>query len=111
MRKFFYITALYLLPLVSFAQGVTKLTSPTPAVGTLFEFVTAMLNIVIKISIPVISLAFIWTGYLFVSASGVEAKITEAKYWLYKTVIATAIIFGAVVIATIVKNTIGQLGG
>ncbi len=111
MKKIFYLITLSFIPATSFAEGVTKLASPTPGVGTLFDFVTAILNIVIKISIPVVSLAFIWTGYLFVSANGVEAKITEAKYWLYKTVIATAIIFGAVVIATIVKNTIGLLGG
>ncbi|MCX6735464.1 MAG: hypothetical protein NTZ13_00055 [Candidatus Parcubacteria bacterium] len=111
MRKFFYITALYLLPLVSFAQGVTKLTSPTPAVGTLFEFVTAMLNIVIRISIPVITLAFIWTGYLFVSASGDPGKLKIARGWLVGSFIGAIVILSAIIVATIVKNTIGQLGG
>ncbi|MCX6738595.1 MAG: hypothetical protein NT098_00900 [Candidatus Parcubacteria bacterium] len=111
MRKFFYVTALYLLPLVSFAQGVTKLTSPTPAVGTLFEFVTAILNIVIRISIPVITLSFIWTGYLFVSASGDPAKLKTARGWLIGSFIGAIVILSAVIVATIVKNTIGQLGG
>ena len=120
MRKLFYAIIFSAITLMSFlngqpvlAQGYTgpKLASPTPAIGTLFDFITKVLEIVIKISIPVVALAFIWTGYLFVSASGDPTKIKEARGWLLGTVIATAIIFGSIVIANIVQGTMTLIGG
>lgn len=120
MKKLFYSLIFSAITLVSFlngknvfAEGYTgpKLTSPTPAIGTLFDFITKVLEIVIRISVPVITLAFIWTGYLFVSTNGVQAKQTTARGWLLGTVIATAIIFGSVLIANIIQGTVSLLGG
>ncbi len=120
MKKLFYSIIFSAITLVSFlngkfvlAEGYTgpKLSSPTPAVGTLFDFLTKVLEIAIKIGVPVVALAFIWTGYLFVSASGDPAKLKEARSMLLGTAIGTAVLFGSVVIANIVQGTIGLLGG
>lgn len=92
-------------------EGVQALTTPTPEVGTLFEFVTEVLSIVIKIGIPVVSLALIFSGYMFLTAQGDEKKLTDAKKGIVWTTVGGAILLCAVVIATIINNTIGQLGG
>jgi hypothetical protein len=85
--------------------------SPTPKVGTLFDFVVEVLKIVIKIGIPVIAVMFVYTGYLFISAQGNEQQLSKAKMALLSSVVGAAILLGAVLLATIVKNTIGELGG
>jgi len=120
MRKLFYAiifsaitTASFLKEKVVFAADYTgtKLASPTPAIGTLFDFIKAILNIAIKIGIPVITLFFIITGFKFVSASGDPTKLKEARNMLLGTVIGTAVLLGSVVIANIVQGTMTLIGG
>ena len=55
--------------------AVVTLQSPTPKVGTLFDFVVEILKILIKIGIPIVAVLFIYTGYLFVAAQGNEAEL------------------------------------
>ena len=56
-------------------------------------------------------LAFIYSGFLYVTAQGNEAKIATAHKALLYTVIGTALLLGAWMLAQVVCNTIGQLGG
>lgn len=94
------------------AQGdVTHLPSPTPGVGTLFEFVVEVLKIVIKIGIPVVVVCLVLAGFWLLSAQGDTKKLADAKKALWWTVVGAAILLCAVLIATVVKNTIDALGG
>ncbi|MFA5830664.1 MAG: hypothetical protein WC878_02425 [Candidatus Paceibacterota bacterium] len=114
MKNIFYGTIIHTLTLFAFAangQGVQKLKTPTPKVGTLFEFVTEVLKIVIKIGIPVVVVAIILSGYMFLTSQGDESKLKKAKQAIIWTSVGAAILLCAVVIATVIKNTIGQLGG
>jgi hypothetical protein len=120
MRKIFYIAIAYALTIAGFfnqgtvfaaPSGVQTLNTPTPRVGTLFQFVTEVLKIVIRIGLPVVALSLIISGYMFVTAQGDPKKLTDAKNYLKGAVIGGVIVLCAVVIATLVKNTIGQLGG
>jgi hypothetical protein len=113
MKNFFYGAIFYTLTLSAFAANgeVQKLKTPTPKVGTLFEFVVEVLKIVIKIGIPVVVVAIILSGYMFLTSQGDEKKLTDAKKAIIWTSVGAAILLCAVVIATVIKNTIGQLGG
>lgn len=92
-------------------SAVITFATPTPKVGTLYDFVVAVLSIVIKIGIPVVVLLLIWTGYLFVTAQGDPTQLKTAKKALLGSVIGATILLCAVLIATIIKATIGELGG
>ena len=54
-------------------------------------------------------LAFIYSGFLFVTAQGNESKLGKAKRALLYTAIGTAILLGARVISEVISGTIEQL--
>jgi len=54
-------------------------------------------------------LAFIYSGFLFVSAQGNESKLTTAKTALLYTAVGTAVLLGARVISLVISNTVDQL--
>lgn len=56
-------------------------------------------------------LAFIYSGFLYVTAQGNESKIATAHKALLYTAIGTALLLGSWVFASVICNTIGELGG
>ena len=80
----------------------------TPASGGLVNptvakdiptFLKAVVDILIKIGIPLAALAIIYAGFLFVTAGGSEEKVK----------IGTAILLGAWVIITTISDTVTTL--
>ncbi|MEK7147023.1 MAG: hypothetical protein AAB772_02075, partial [Patescibacteria group bacterium] len=103
IKKNFYklILVVYLLivPIFSFADN----TNCDPAGGkicppinetTINGFIKTLLEGVLKIGIPVVALAVIYCGFLFVSARGNSEKLTKAKDALFYTLIGAAILLG-----------------
>jgi hypothetical protein len=70
------------------------------------DFIKAILQGAIKIGIPIIALAIIYSGFLFVSARGNSEKLSEAKNALLYTCIGAAILLGAWAIAQLISETI-----
>lgn len=79
------------------------------AFRTLQEFFTALLEVIVLIGIPVVVLAIIFVGFLFVTAQGNEQKISSAKRALVWTLLGALLILGAQVLATAVEGTVNQL--
>lgn len=73
-------------------------------------YINAIINIILKVAMPVVTLAIIYTGFLFVEAQGNPEKITKAKKALTYTLIGAALLLGALVVATAVKATVNALG-
>ena len=82
-----------------------KLENPIGS-DTLKGFIKNILEGVLKISIPIIALAIIYCGFLFVSARGRSKEIETAKTSLTYTLIGTAILLGAWAIAQLIYNTV-----
>jgi hypothetical protein len=118
------------IPLVSFAQTTTsgtttggtttsgtttsdpnagKIVNPLGTTKTLPDLIKAVLTDAIKIGIPIVSLAIIYCGFLFVFARGNSEKITKAKEALLWTLIGAAILLGALTIANIIASTVTAL--
>ena len=68
----------------------------------------AVLDIVIKIGIPIAVLFIIYSGFLFVKAQGKDEKLKEAKVALGYTLLGTAILLGAWAISEVIQNTVNQ---
>lgn len=108
----------FILPIVSFARehvspvtdssGAT-IVNPIPKTATLTAFIKNILTGVIKIGIPIITLAIIYCGFLFVSAQGNSDKLSEAKRALLYTLIGAAILLGSWAIAQLVSDTVLSL--
>lgn len=72
-------------------------------------FQTIIKNIIIPIGAVLAILAFIYAGFLYVTAAGDEKKIGVAHKALLYAAIGTAVLLGAGVIAQVIKATINQL--
>ena len=82
------------------------LSSGTADVPTLIKNI---LTGALKIGIPVVALAIIYCGFLFVAARGNSEKLTKAKGALLYTLIGAAILLGSWAIATMISGTITAL--
>jgi hypothetical protein len=89
--------------------GVIKIPNPFRTGGSLLDFFMAIVNgIIIPIGQIVAVCAFIYTGFLFVTAQGSDSKLKDAKSAFLNSVIGTAILLGAWVIARVIEGTINQ---
>ena len=90
-------------------------TSPSPTLTnplksqSILELLTALLNVIVQVGIPLIALAIVYAGFLFVKAQGNESELSEAKKTLYWTVIGAAIVLGALVISQVIQATVVKL--
>ena len=69
----------------------------------------AIANIVMRIGGVLAVIFIIWSGYLFVTARGDDKQLETAKNVFFWTIIGTAILLGAYVIATAVVNFVKSL--
>jgi len=78
---------------------------------TLAQFLVALLDVIIQLAFPVIVLAVIYTGFLFVKAQGKPEGLTTAKNALLWTLIGAMLILGAFVLSEAICGTIRDIGG
>ena len=115
-QKLIFITSVLLVPMVSFAQGNVpapadqsgKLVNPINA-NDFGSFIKTLLGGLIKIGIPVIAVAIIYSGFLFVAARGNSEKLSKAKDTLLYTLIGAAILLGSLAIAQLIQATVTSL--
>jgi len=106
--------ATILLPSIVYAQvgpgtGGSTLENPLKGIDSFSGFIEAILDTVVKIGIPIASVAIIYSGFLFVTAQGNPEKLTVAKTAFIWSVVGTAILLGAWVFAQAIGTTISEL--
>mgnify|MGYP001496471530 FL=1 len=72
-------------------------------------FIEAIIEIVLIIGVPIVVLAIIYVGFLFVKAQGKPEEITQAKKALIYTLIGAALLLGAFVIANAIGKTVDEI--
>ena len=78
--------------------------------GTVQEFIQKLLVGLLRIGIPIIALAIIYSGFLFVSARGNPESLKKAKETFVYTIIGAAILLGAWAIAELIADTVLEIG-
>lgn len=118
---FVIILMMLLIPLVSFAQVIGNPPNPVTSNGKILNplgddgpksisaFIHDMLIGAVKIGIPVVALAIIYCGFLFVFARGKPEELKKAKDALFYTLIGAALLLGAWAIANLIVDVIGNL--
>ncbi|TAL49572.1 hypothetical protein EPN83_00295 [Patescibacteria group bacterium] len=90
--------------------GIITLQNPFKHGDNLYDFIVAVIkNIILPVGGVIAVMAFIYSGFLFVTAQGNEEKLKTAKKAFLYTVIGTVILLGAWVIALLIETTINQL--
>ena len=89
-----------------------SLTNPFSGANSLFELLQKIIDqILLPIGGILAVMAFIYSGFLYVTAQGNEAKLKTAHKALLYTSIGTAVLLGSWVLANVICKTIGLLGG
>lgn len=111
-----YIFGILSLPSVIYALGPCNtaggtICNPLGAGNneTLPAFIQTLLTGVLKIGIPVVALAIIYCGFLFVAARGKPEALTKAKSALLYTLIGAGVLLGSWAIAEMISNTVLSL--
>ena len=73
------------------------------------SFIEAVLNIVLMIGVPIIVLAIIYCGFLFVTALGKPEEIAKAKKAFIYTLVGAALLLGCFIIANAIKGTVDEI--
>lgn len=88
-------------------SGITNPLGTGP--DTLPGFIEALINIVLIIAVPLLVLAIIYSGFLFVKAQGNSGELEVAKRTLLYTVIGGLLLLGSLVIAEAIKATVDDI--
>ncbi len=78
--------------------------------GSIPDLIKKILEGAIKIGIPIIALALVYCGFLFVAARGKPEAIKHAKDALLYTLIGAAVLLGSWAIAQLISETVIELG-
>ena len=113
LRKVLILAFMLILPIASFAQTTGdattgKIVNPLGSLGpqTVTDFIKIVLQGALRIGIPILALAIIYSGFLFVAAQGKSEKLETAKKSLTYTIIGAAILLGAWALAQLITNTV-----
>ena len=78
-------------------------------VGSIQDLIAKALMILVQVSLPIISLFIVYSGFQFVAARGNPESIKVAKRNFLYIMIGTVMILGALLIANLLSNTVNQL--
>lgn len=111
MNKFIksIILSVILIPGLALAQGQGGFIQNPLKVNSIAELIAVVLNLIVSLGTPILVLAFVYVGFLFVAARGNEQGLTKAKSAFFYTVIGAALVLGAFVISEVIQNTVSQL--
>jgi len=110
-KKLFIATYVFLLPLsLVKANGDTCLKgticNPVPNITSIRGLIQTLLTGVLQIGIPVVALAIVYCGFLFVKARGKPEELNKAKDALLYTIIGAAILLASWSIAQMISSTV-----
>lgn len=108
----FLIAALFLFAMTLTAHAQGGLKNPLNSnFSSVPAFIAGALKALALIALPIITLFFVISGFLFVSARGNQEQLQTAKRNFVYVVIGALLILGAWIIATLIAGTVNQLTG
>ena len=75
------------------------------------DIIKAILDVIVQISVPVVAVLIIYSGFLYVTAQGNEEKLKVAHRALVWTLVGAAVLLGASVLSGVIAGTIAQIQG
>ena len=111
LHKLSVIAFLAVMPVISLAQEIKPCEPPGTICNpidaqTIQEFIKTFLTGILRIGIPVVAVAVIYCGFLFVKAQGKPEDLKKAKDALLYTLIGAAVLLGSWVLAILISETV-----
>ena len=106
IQKIFAYLIPFLFPAVTLAA---PLMNPL-GFDTLYEFLIAILEVVIAIAFPALVLFFVWIGFRFVTAEGDPEKLKKIRELFLWALVGALLVLGARVLAEAIRLTVKELG-
>ena len=103
-----FVMFLILSPFISHATS-SGIANPLKSIDNIKDFVSKILEYVVKVGAYIAVFAFIYVGYLFVSARGSDSGLKTAKEAFLNTVIGVALLLGAKLVSTMIVDTIKNI--
>jgi hypothetical protein len=99
----------------STSTGSITVKNPIPnplsdKIDSIPKLIAAILHIVLIVGVPIVALAIIYSGFLFVKAQGKPKELDEAKKAIAYTLIGAALLLGSWVIANAIGKTVDIIG-
>lgn len=90
-----------------------KATLPNPvgANTTLFALLGKVLDVMVSIGFPILVLALVYSGFLFVKAQGNPTEIETAKKAFFWTVVGGVVLLGSSILAGAIGGTVDAVKG
>lgn len=73
------------------------------------SFIIEIIKIVMTVGVPIVALAIIYSGFLFVKAQGNQKELETAKKAILYTLIGAVLLLGAFVISNAIKTTVDDI--
>jgi len=117
-RRLFFLIYAFMMPAIVLAEVTIVPCEPSGKicnplgdnVNTLPDLIKKIVEGVLLIGIPIIALAVVYSGFLFVFARGNPEKLNTAKETLTVTLIGASVLLGSWAIANIISTTITSIG-
>jgi len=116
-KNIYQVFSLFFFHLVFFPYRVfadssisVQITNPLGSVDTLPKLIQQILKVAIQIGFPVLVLAIVYSGFLFIKAQGNSTELEKARNAFTWTVVGGAILLGALAIAELLNTTVQQIG-
>ncbi len=87
-----------------------RITNPLGATTTLMQLLLKILDVVVLIGVPVLVMAIIWVGFMYVKAQGKPEDIKTANNAFLWTVVGAGVVMGAKIISLALCSTVHELG-
>ena len=115
LRNLWYslLSSLLLSPYLVSAQsgcGTGTLCNPLKS-RTIQDLVSALIDIVLLVALPVGVIFIVWGGFRLVTAGGDEKQVESGYKTLIAAVIGIAIVLAAKLLSSVLGNTLDQLQG
>ena len=103
----FFVPIFTLYAETKFSEG-GQISNPLASKGinSISGLIETFLKGALRVGIPIIALAIIYCGFLFVAARGNSEKLTKAKDALMYTLIGAAVLLGSWAIAQLISETV-----
>ncbi len=110
------LSVFFIVPVMLFADppgppAPIRINNPLSEINDIPTLITTIVDAITTIGYYIVVIFIIYAGFKFVTARGNDKELGDAKNIFLWTVIGAAVLLGASILSTVIKNTVTEVGG